>query len=444
MAWDLDVDNYSVEELMDLFEIENDYDVDMKINTLVVALDKVKNDPNKSPEECAAFKDFVFNVADIFGIAKTQMLMSIESMTDIELKDMLFRTKQPYTQVNEHVIISDKSRKDGILNDKEGHSVTDSRYPSGVINPNKIHTLYKAINIDSRFRDSYYTTQSGSFHVNLPTKINDCVKIQLSNVTIPLTMHGFNEKHGNTSFVITTTDLSASTHRFVITIPDGNYTTTFHPLSALTRIEDIINTTLNTAGINPSTDLFFNIDKISGKSVFMVPSGSTTVSSFKVEFACGSDGVVLTDDDLQLRLGWILGFRVGTYVGNPSGSNPATVISEGICIPSIPRYIFLALDDFQPSGMSNYYNSGYQSSLLPNNILTRLDVGNMIETSGSYTLSDDFHYKTNSFSLNNSRTYFGPVSLEKLKLTLYDEYGRIIDLNNMDWSVAFSIECIYE
>ena len=176
----------------------------------------------------------------------------------------------------------------------------------------------------------------------------------------------------------------------------------------------------------------------------MVPSGSTTVASFKVEFACGSDGVILTDDDLQLRLGWALGFRVGTYVGNPSGSNPATVISEGICIPSIPRYIFLALDDFQPSGMSNYYNSGYQSSLLPNNILTRLDVGNMIETSGSYTLSDEFNYKTNSFSLNNSRTYFGPVSLEKLKLSLYDEYGRIIDLNNMDWSVAFSIECIYE
>lgn len=444
MAWDLDIDNYSVEELMDLFGIENDHDTDMKIDTLIVALNKVKHDKYKTPEECAAFQDFVFNVADVLGIAKQQMLMSIEKMTDIELKDMLFNTKQPFTQVNEHVILSEKSRKDGILNDKEGHSVTDSRYPSGVINPNKIHTLYKAINIDSRFRDSYYTTQSGSFHVNLPTKINECVKIQLSNLTIPLTMHGFSEKLGNTTFVITTTDLSAATTRHVITIPDGNYTTTFYPTSALTRIEDMINTRLNAAGINPATDVFFNIDKISGRSVFMVPSGSTTVSSFKVEFAVGTDGVVLTDDDLQLRLGWALGFRIGTYIGNPSGSVPATVISEGICIPSIPRYIFLAVDDFQSSGMSNYYNSGYQSSLLPNNILSRLDIGNMIETSGSYTLSNDFNYKNNTLSLNSSRTYFGPVTLEKLKLSLYDEYGRIIDLNNMDWSVSFSVECIYE
>jgi len=30
-----------------------------------------------------------------------------------------------------------------------------------------------------------------------------------------------------------------------------------------------------------------------------------------------------------------------------------------------------------------------------------------------------------------------------LEIKLVDEFGRIIDLNNMDWSMALTMECYY-
>ena len=52
---------------------------------------------------------------------------------------------------------------------------------------------------------------------------------------------------------------------------------------------------------------------------------------------------------------------------------------------------------------------------------------------------DDGYYT----QLNRSRNYFGPVNISKLHISLLDEYGRILNLNNMDWSMALLFECIY-
>ena len=34
--------------------------------------------------------------------------------------------------------------------------------------------------------------------------------------------------------------------------------------------------------------------------------------------------------------------------------------------------------------------------------------------------------------------------MKKLFISLYDEFGRVIDLNNMDWSFALSFEKLYD
>ena len=46
--------------------------------------------------------------------------------------------------------------------------------------------------------------------------------------------------------------------------------------------------------------------------------------------------------------------------------------------------------------------------------------------------------------LNRTREYFGPVDIARLTIKIYDEYGRVIDLNNMDWSFALSFEKLYD
>ena len=49
-----------------------------------------------------------------------------------------------------------------------------------------------------------------------------------------------------------------------------------------------------------------------------------------------------------------------------------------------------------------------------------------------------------SFNLmTGSRQYFGPVDIQKLQIQLLDEYGRILDLNNMDYSFCLTFQTIY-
>jgi hypothetical protein len=41
--------------------------------------------------------------------------------------------------------------------------------------------------------------------------------------------------------------------------------------------------------------------------------------------------------------------------------------------------------------------------------------------------------------INKSRVYEVPVTLQNFKLRITDEYGRLLDLNSMDWSAAIEV-----
>ncbi len=43
-----------------------------------------------------------------------------------------------------------------------------------------------------------------------------------------------------------------------------------------------------------------------------------------------------------------------------------------------------------------------------------------------------------------TRTYFGPIDIQRMKISLIDEFGNPINLNNLDWSMVLSYEQIYE
>lgn len=45
---------------------------------------------------------------------------------------------------------------------------------------------------------------------------------------------------------------------------------------------------------------------------------------------------------------------------------------------------------------------------------------------------------------STERTYFGPVKIEKMRVTLYDESGRIVDLKGHNWSITLTAEQLYQ
>jgi len=91
--------------------------------------------------------------------------------------------------------------------------------------------------------------------------------------------------------------------------------------------------------------------------------------------------------------------------------------------------------DDHNNNVNNGFYSAFNSSILNNNILARISA----QPTAFGSVSQ------NSLALiTTPRQYFGPVDIQKLNIQLLDEYGRIIELNNMDYSFCLTFTCAYE
>jgi hypothetical protein len=171
------------------------------------------------------------------------------------------------------------------------------------------------------------------------------------------------------------------------------------------------------------------------------------VIPFKIYFNTTSNGAVLSVGEnpqpFQMTLGWMLGYRAmnglnGMYSSTATGANGA-IMSEGICNVQGTRYIYVSIDDFVNSS-NNYFTAAFASSVMAPNIITRINVADLAQDVTVVHYAQQEGYST---ELDRSRSYFGPVDIQKMRVTLYDEYGRVLNLNHMDWSMELMFECVY-
>jgi len=160
------------------------------------------------------------------------------------------------------------------------------------------------------------------------------------------------------------------------------------------------------------------------------------MTGFIIHFVTSPGGNIMLDENIQLFLGWQLGFRAGHYKCDLE----RVCVSEGICLPCGPRYMFLSIDDGLKSSGSNFV-AAFAESTLDENVMTRINLSNTLDDVGVFKCASDVGL---SNQLNRTREYFGPVDISRLRCRLLDEYGRIIDLNNMDWSMSIVFEKIYD
>ena len=298
----------------------------------------------------------------------------------------------------------------------EGKTVNFNQYPPGYINPINVKTIKKVLNIDSRFRSSYYSTLSTNFHIDLPETFRRIVNLRLSSFEIPLTAYAINSS--NNCFSIDSNNIDISY---------GNYTTPFTAVNFQDSSANIINMINNAINEHPVTDVSYSIDPVSGKSKF------TGTSAHTIFFNQDCSGDVDLDTPLPLKLGWLLGFRAGSYDLLANGS----ITSEGIVAIAAPKYVYICINDFTNAGNNNFIAAFSESTLSPN-IIARIQYQELIQHDGIYNfgMDDDTLYGT--------REYFGPVDIQKLHLQILDEYGRVLDLNNMDWSCTLTFDILYD
>ena len=350
----------------------------------------------------------------------------------------------PGTKADGHFVIPDPYRMydPEKYNDVGGLVVGQSGAPPGTINPVKYSTVAISVNIDSRFRPNYFSTKSTDLQITLPEKIHNIINYRVGSFEIPFyAIYSVSELNGNNAiqiqWSITSTTPQTYGNTFTIVIPDGNYYTTSNTtnVAASASIETTINTILdsNTVPGGVAGKLYFYIDQVSGKGVFAQPSTATAIY-FKVISNVRSNGNLNYEAPLISFLGWQLGFRNAENISKNSttGNMQGSVVSEALVAIRATNYIFIAIDDYNNS-VNDYYSAVFSESFAIKNIITRVNVGFLQDVN-----------EASSIQLNRQRCFFGPVNIQKLRITLYDNFGRIVDLNSMDWNIELIFECVYD
>tara|TARA_B100000424_G_C22929456_1_gene494451 strand:- start:628 stop:1926 length:1299 start_codon:yes stop_codon:yes gene_type:complete len=430
-SFNFDINNYTKKDLEEMLSLSNPYTNQELFNKVkIVERESLKNNPENK-------KEFVEFLSDVTAKLK-------------KYDDFLIENKE----VNENKI-----------------------------NPISVKTLSKYLHFDSKFRKNYYSTSATDVIFTLPYMINNAVELALHEIDIPDSYYQISSLLGNNHFIILCekgtedqggVDTSVNYFTFDVTIPDGNWSTdTFvyylnntvftTDWDAAIAAQDSVSTSVNNYyfarptlidnAVSGNQRLVASYSTYSNKITIGVNNIQTSdISDVSyVEF----DGIELyfnvnsgtiadistgeienTYSNLSVRekLGFMMGYKSARYIGSTAyvGESPVNLISSS--------YFYLVIDDF----IGNHIESNiiaYTDSYNSKDIFAKISKNNMTPISTTK--------KTNDTQVDNplflvSRKYMGPVTIKKLKLSIIDEFGRNIDLNNLDWSCTLKFTYLYE
>jgi len=296
------------------------------------------------------------------------------------------------------------------INEQVSRSHT-TLYPAGTHDPIHRETINRVISIDSKFRKQYYRTQATDFHIVLNSPIKNVVSMTLNAMELPNSIFPISRDTGN-NFLYIKDD--TDTEYRMVEIPNGQY--------SFDAIVNVLMASINNLGGVYENYQVGHSDEPINARILIRSSTDGTGGKFNLKFFDAEN----PEMNLIGTLGWLLGFRLNEYTGNDIYAGEGLYDGGGI------RYLLMRVDDFNKN-TNDYFVSNYTNSILKDNILARIQL--RVPT---YSIN----YNTSSDLISRKREYFGPVTIERLHIQLLNEYGQVIDLNNMDYSFALELECL--
>ena len=377
----------------------------------------------------------------------------------------------------------------------------------GSLNPVLKNITSRIVMLDSTYRQNIVpydspVSLSTDYTLDLSDTLKDTLSIKLSSVQIPFTWYNYADYLGNTCFMYATSatpfpnnDLNLSGMQ-QFRIVNGSYTSSSTLLTALNSglpssvfTFSVVN---NSFTVTNNTSDYVRLVFYNGRNPTM---------------SCASGGGCRFPSKLDNNLGWNLGFRSTNIPGielalaydlAPSGSVTASVPYCNIG----PNYFLLVVDDFNQNHLNqglvniddtdttlnppSYINADINYSCFTTdegfdspypvyipNAPTRLTQAQLysanqiaenrrnttnIRTPGPTTTDvlaviplkvgglsfGDKYIEFGSSLLQNERVYFGPVNISRMRVTLRDDKGNIVNLNGADWSFSLISTHLYE
>jgi hypothetical protein len=471
--FELNINKYDMSELRELLNLQDPYTIEDIINSEICLQEKLLSDRAVSPSKKKEILLFLTQVKKrLIGKAKKEMRDVLEARVD---------TVGPHQTLMPPVASSTLTPLDATDGPKLGTR----------------RTMKEMVCINSIFRDNYYTTFSTDFQLTLPTVIKNVVSMELVSMELPNSYYQISKDLGNNYFwlfwfagVITDTVNDVETRNgawFYISVPDGNYSDWEQMVNAINTSIEIATQSYAEAANKVSSSyilppLFF-LDQRTTKTGFAIrsndPSGNpcqqviklafnrkrgnfvSTVNNHPVKINCIPDIDVESMGGIMTKLGWTLGFRLAEYTNMGTYENLTVTtdkddeplplagcyqiigsyISESIYDGWGTKYLYLVVDDYNKNS-HNFVVPTYNSSLGKTNVLAKLSLSPELAKAAGYLLGQaEMIADKNMFT---KRNYFGPVDIQKLHIQILDEFGRILNLNTMDFGLALNLTCLYD
>lgn len=423
--WKLNIKDYTISELDDMFNLTAPYTLEHIVNADNDLTEKINTDGSIDLNKKRQILTFLSEAK--------------EKLIQAHKKDIAQLKKTSIHDTGGHMI--QKTNQQSFI-----QGLTEPLTLKGIPKP----VYKKVIAMNSKFRDDYYGTLSTDYLTTLPTKLKEVVSMELTGFEFPNTYFQISKSLGNNYFWLGWQKTSVLVLAwYYISIPDGTY--------KRETMQNMINTQIQKATGKPSTECpQCSIDAQSLRTVFALPITVNNAAAFlqiafnrtrgPAQTPTGNKTYTTTDasqnniappeinlsnSTIAQNFGWILGYRMAEYKASTA------YVSEGVYDSWGTKYLYVIVNDFQKN-YTNLVEPIYNSSLGRDNILARISLAPLLTTiSEGTSLADQFN--PGDFV----RNYFGPVDIEKLRVTIVDEFGRVINLNNMDMSLALTFVCLY-
>lgn len=433
-SFDLDVNNYTMEDLLNFFKLENNFSLEdlvkkeYEIATEILSVDNTKYNSK-----------YKFDIINFIKSAKEILITfhsELESVKEIEknVKKFVNKTRDP--------------RVGKIINPLAPHQALESTIiPKEEINGYNYDVTTSIYVFNTAARNDYFNSEPSFITFDLPLIWKNVISISLVSANIPNVMYAFNPEAATNQIYIEEDGTGLSG---LITLPEGNYIPYKLPVPNIFPIteasfpdvlEQTINTTLGSANrFKVNIDIATHKTTISNTTntfrmnlLMRDPSDRCSKFSNNIFVDYGPDYVpdkesVPIGSYLQ-TMGYLMGYRELQYIGSNN------YVSESIFTNVYSNYLYFILDDFTGSQTaSNTYGILGAGGFLDSNILAVIPLN-----SGVFSTTFD----NNSNFIYKKREYFGPVDISRITVKLVNQRGNIVNLQKTDWNFSLQVKTIY-
>jgi hypothetical protein len=505
---DLNVDNYSQDELLELIGLLEKESINM-------------NDINSETQPLINkyAKEDNYDLANFFQQIQNKLLDDFDDEDDENIQfnqqsqiGNLYQNEYPsQKEINPNQANKVTERKQQVtVFEQDGNFVMNKNQlginnnytvpvAQGVLNPNLKNTTTRLVNIDSSYRQNLIpydpnpngSSSSTNYTLDLTDIINNVISIKLTAFQIPYTWYLIDGPYlGNNCFYIDNSYIS---------IESGNYNNN----QIITEISN-----------NLLPDFSISYNEINGKVSITNDGSDAVITFFDPDGHLSCPTACSANQKFNNNLGWILGFRGNIYDFSPEDDyygqliypikNGQTITAESILDTFGPKYFLLVLDDYNQNHLNkgligitstekyaeipNYWNPTLKQSdggciqapeskkknpvyvmespqqltqaqlytlnqttlarnQTTNNVITSPTTTDVLALIPLRTINNlEFGKQIiDDFNLDDAeRVYFGPVDIERMKVKLVDDKGFTVNLNGNNWSFTLSTTSLYQ